>query len=147
MDIKWGGSGIEKVVFDYIESVVPKGGSILEFGAGYVSTVALKDNYDLTSVEHNEEYSKINPNTIFCGVKNGFYDLNKKLLKDRYELIIIDGFNRIEFLKHIDILKKGNKILIHDTYRESEIELAKKLAKKLKRKVTFFTDGDYWAVI
>ena len=145
--IVWGGSGIEKVVYDYITSIVPKGGTILEFGAGYVSTVALKDDYDLTSVEHNQEYANINPNTILCDIKDGFYDLDKSLLKKKYDLIIIDGFNRIEFLNHIDILKKGKRILIHDTYRDSEIELAYKLSKKLKRKVTFYTDGDYWAVI
>lgn len=145
--IVWGGSGIEKVVYDYIVNNIPKGSSILEFGAGYVSTVALMNDYDLTSVEHNQEYANINPNTILCDIKDGFYNLDKRLLKDKYDLIIIDGFNRIEFLKHFDILKKGKKILIHDTYRDKEIELANKIAKKLKRKVTFYTEGDYWAII
>lgn len=147
MEIVWGGSGIEKVVYDYIVTTIPKGSSILEFGAGYVSTVALKDDYDLTSIEHNKDFANINPNTILCDIKDGFYDLDKTLLKSKYELIIIDGLNRIGFLDNLDILRKGTRILIHDTYRDSEIELANKLSKKLRRKVTFYTEGDYWAVI
>lgn len=146
-EISWGGSGIEKVVYDYIVNLLPKGSSILEFGAGYVSTVALMNDYDLISIEHNPEFANINPNTILCDIKDGWFDLNRKHLKDEYDLIFIDGYGRLKSLDNMDIISRGKKILIHDTYREDEIELANKLSVLLNRPVTFFTEGDYWAVI
>ena len=46
-EIRWGGSGIEKIVFDHICDLLPEGKTILEFGSGWSSLIialALKRN-------------------------------------------------------------------------------------------------------
>ena len=54
--IAWGGSGIEKVVYHWIRNHVQEGSTIVELGAGHVSTKALSRKYDLYSVEHNTRF-------------------------------------------------------------------------------------------
>lgn len=144
---KWGGSGIERVVFEHIMSILPKGSKVLEFGAGASSTPALMRLYDLTTIESNKLYANINPKTIYAEDKDGEYDFKKISKLGSFDLILIDGVNRVALLDNLKVFKGCNYIVIHDTYRERETELAKALAIKLKKTVTFYTDGDYWAVI
>src|SRR3990167_6861582 len=148
--IIWGGSGFEKCVFDFIRNEIPDGCDILEFGAGYVSTNVLMKFYNLTSVEHNPEYAAINPDTILASNEtgNGWYDRSKlTMLKDKYELILIDGVNREGALNNMDIMEKARVIIIHDTDRPPLQKLGIALAEKLNKKITFYIEGDFWCCI
>lgn len=153
-EIVWGGSGIEKVVFDYILNHIPKGSVIVELGAGHVSTRALCEHYKLYSVEHNKQYiGHYKSNYIFAPNKNSieWYDvgiLKRKLPpKKDQKLIFIDGHMRHGILDHLDLFNPDAMYLIHDTYREGEIELTKKLAAALGKNYEFHTEGDYWSTI
>lgn len=152
-DINWGGSGIEKVVFDFICNKAPKGSTVVELGAGLVSTLALSSIYNLYSVEHQKEFiNKVDGvNYIYAPLVEGWYDLDvlKKQLppKEEQKLILIDGINRKRILDNMTLFNPSALFIVHDTYREEEKELAFDLAKILKREVEFHTEGDYWASI
>ena len=148
----WGGSGIEKVVYDFIRSSVHDGGVIVELGAGHVSTKMLCENYYLYSVEHNKEFLNLyKSNYIYAPIKDGWYDI--EILKDELpgihfqDLILIDGYDRKQILEHLYLFNPEAMYIIHDTYRDEEKQLAIDLGKALKREAVFHTDGDYWATI
>lgn len=148
VNVNWGGSGIEKVVYDWIVINIPIGSNIIELGAGHVSTNVLRHEYKLTSIEHNPEYANIydKVNYILTPIKNDWYDLTGIKLP-KAELVIIYGFNRKGILDNINLFNKKAKFLIHDTYRDEEIELSFNLGELLKRKPVFYTDGDFFCVI
>jgi len=147
--INWGGSGIEKVVFDFIRENVKSGSSVLELGAGYVSTKALMPYYKLTTVEHDINFKNINPNTIYAPINNGWYDtaVLDKSLAAHYDLLIIDGADRLQVLNNLHYFEKCDKIIIHDTYRDKEKQLATELKLRLNKNLEWFTNGDYWAYL
>lgn len=151
--MNWGGSGIEKVVFDFICDQIPAGSTVVELGAGYVSTQALSVPYNLYSVEHKAEFvNRIeHVHYIYAPEVDGWYDLEilKEKLppKEEQKLILIDGLNRWKIAFNMDLFNKLALFIIHDTYRREEKLLAYDLSGILKRKVTFHTEGDYWASI
>lgn len=150
---EWGGSGIERVTFEEILKIIPKGSTVIELGAGRCSTKAFSQVYDLTSVEHNEEWIGLYPNVkyIHAPMKEGWYDLEalKGRLPDKKKqrLIFIDGANRDGVLKNLNLFNRKATFMVHDTYREGEYEFSLKLAKALGRKARFFEAGDYFSII
>jgi hypothetical protein len=150
-DIDWGGSGIEKVVFDFIRERVPEGSVVLEFGAGHVSTRALSSHYELYSIESVEKYIGIytEANYVYAPIKDGWYDVKFWMFPSYYKLVLIDGpiENRLGILKHLESMNPDAVYIVHDTNRESEQKLALELGKTFKRPVTFYQEGDYWAAI
>lgn len=146
--LKWGGSGIERCTFDFILEHIPQGSRVLELGAGFCSTPALAEYYDLTSIEHQEEYAK-HPNTCLLNITDGWYDLKElaNILTHDYELIFIDGVNRAAFLQNIDMFKNIKSVLIHDTYRPTELGLAYLVAEKLNKNLYINKEGDHFAYI
>lgn len=150
-DIVWGGSGIEKVVFDFIRERIPTGATVIELGAGLVSTPALSLFYDLHSVEHDEKYlfHFDKAKYIYAPLVNGWYDrgILEKTLPLKYELVLVDGKNRELILNNMDLFNHEALYVVHDTYREPEQKTAMGLSKILKREVEFYIDGDYWASI
>lgn len=151
--MNWGGSGIEKVVFDFICDQIPAGSTVVELGAGYVSTQALSVHYKLYSVEHLPEFiDKIDGvHYIYAPEVDGWYDLEilKEKLppKEEQKLILIDGLNREKTVDHMELFNSDALYIVHDTYRRKEKLLAFDLERILKRKATFHTEGDYWASI
>lgn len=152
MDIKWGGSGIEKVVFDFILENIPEGSTIVELGAGHVSTREFANHYDCYSVEDNPDFiGHYKVKYINAPIVNDWYDINilKNSLpsKESQKLIFIDGNRRDQILNHLDLFNPDAMYLIHDTYREGMQILAKKIGERLGRDAIFYTNGDFWAVI
>lgn len=150
--MNWGGSGIEKVVFDWILENVPTGSTVIELGAGHVSTQAFAEHYKTYSVEDNPEYlGHYKVNYIYAHIVNGWYDreILQKLLppKEEQKLILIDGSNRHNVLFNLDLFNPNAIYLIHDTYRGSMVTLAENIGKKLGRITIFHENGDYWATI
>jgi hypothetical protein len=153
-DIRWGGSGIEKVLFDFISDRFDHGSDIVEFGSGYCSTGAFSTIFNVFSVDDNSKFQHLYNNVkyITAPLKNGWYDidiLNKNLPK-KYSFIFIDGptgsGNRNGIIDNITILRDV-PIIIHDTYRDPEIILSISLAKLLNKQVKFYSYGDFWAII
>lgn len=151
--ITWGGSGIEKAVFDFIRAHVPAGSTVIELGAGYVSTLALSLSYSLYSVEHKAEFiNKVEGvNYIYAPEVDGWYDLQmleeRLPAKDEQRLVLIDGLNREGILGNIDLFNPSALFIVHDTYRQYERRVAARLGKLLERDVAFHNTGDYWASI
>lgn len=152
-DHQWGGSGIEKVTFEWMLQNIPKGSTVIELGSGHCSTKALSLFYDLYSIEHNPEFANIYPNVKYLVADNasGWYEREdvKAFLppKRKQRMVFIDGTHRPGILKNLDLFNKNAKFVIHDTYREDEIKLAHDLGKLLKREPKFYDNGDYFAVI
>lgn len=157
---KWGGSGIEKCVFEFILDKIPQGSTIIELGSGYCSTKAFSTSYNLYSIEDNSSYINLFPGVhyIHAPVKNGWYDKDivKNSIPENYSLVFVDGpmgeGNRSGLLNNLDIFKDCI-FIFHDTYREPERKLAEDVAKKLNKTVTLYDttnkmdNGDYWAVV
>lgn len=149
----WGGSGIEKVTFDWILENIPKGSVVIELGSGHCSTKALSLYYELYSIEHNPEFANLFPNVKYLVTDNasGWYEREKVKEfipeKSKQTMIFIDGTHRAGILDNLDLFNPDAVYLIHDTYREIEIKLANDLSSKLNRPVKFYDNGDYFAVI
>tara|TARA_B100001564_G_C20450173_1_gene583091 strand:- start:136 stop:651 length:516 start_codon:yes stop_codon:yes gene_type:complete len=129
-------------VMNYIFTNVSKGSTILEFGSGQGS-VNLSMQYNLISVEHNEEWIGLssgeyihaeiveNPISTRFGQK-GWYDSEKLLnLPSFVDVIIIDGppgdVGRIGILDHLELLPSFSICIVDDTDREEESLLLEKL--------------------
>jgi hypothetical protein len=122
---KWGGSGIEKELFEWILQNLDPGSIIIELGSGDVSTRYLGEHYKLFSIEQNKEYLyKYNATYIYAPIENGWYDINivKKSLPSNYDMIFVDGpsgsGNRSGFADNINIFNPEVPIVFHDTNRE-----------------------------
>lgn len=127
---KWGGSGIEREVFEFIYERFPLGSRILEIGAGHCSTKIFSQFYHLTSIEDNRDYINWYESTyIHAPLVNGWYDIEilKEFLPKGYDLIFLDApsgeGNRGGFLDNIDLFLNV-PVVVHDTNREPERKLA-----------------------
>lgn len=150
-EIEWGGSGIEEMVFGFILGTIWDESTIIELGAGHVSTPALSEYYDLHSVEHDEQFINCydKPKYIHAPLVNDWYD--RKILEEKLpenaSLLLIDGINREKILDHLDLFQNIPCIIVHDTYREKEKKLAFNIAGRLGKSVKYFANGDHWAFI
>lgn len=151
---KWGGSGIEKSLFLFIEKNFPKNSTCIEFGSGYCSTMAFSTIFNLYSIDDNKEYQNkfLNVNYIHAPIKNGWYDIEilKTKMPQEYSLIFVDGpagsGNRNGILDNLSLFNNV-PFIVHDTYREEEKNLAINIANKLNKKCFFYYYDDYWALI
>lgn len=151
---QWGGSGIEKSLFDFVKSQIKKEDTIIEFGSGYCSTKAFASLCTLYSIDDNKGYQNIfdNVNYIHAPIINGWYDseIIIKNIPSQYSLIFVDGpagsGNRNGILNNLHIFKDV-PFIVHDTYRAEEERLAKNIASKLNKTCKFYNDKDYWAYI
>ena len=158
---KWGGSGIEKCLFDYILDKDEVGSTIIELGAGYCSTKAFSEFYNLYSIEENPSYVNLvsGVNYILANIKDNWYDreIVKQNIPKTHNLVFVDGpsgeGNRSGLLDNLDLFNENTIYIFHDTYREPEMLLAKDVAKKLNKTITFFDttkdmdNGDFWVVV
>lgn len=154
---EWGGSGIEKVTFDYISSKIAHGSTFVELGAGRVSTREFSKVFNLYSVEQSQEYCGIYTDTkyIHASIKNGWYDVDvlKSELPKNISGIFVDGpsgtGNRHGLLDNLDLfdLSSDAMIIFHDTYRDEERKLAANIANKLGLPIKEYSNGDYYTVV
>lgn len=155
--INWGGSGIERIVFESICELIPEGATILELGSGDVSTAAFSTKFNVISIEENAEYlGRYNSHYIHAPIVDGWYKLdvlNKILPKLKYDLIFIDApsgsGNRFGFLENIHLFNTKVPIVVHDTNREEEFKLINEISKKVKREFVCYTNkgGDNWGIV
>lgn len=132
----WGGAGITEPLFNWIRTHLPGGKHILELGSGDVSTWYLSEHYRMTSVEDQVQYLHKHPSHyIHAPLVDGWFDvavLEAQLPKD-YDLILVDGpvgsGPRAGFLKNLRLFRTDVPIVIDDTWRDVERDMAAQLAK------------------
>lgn len=135
----FGGWAIDQKVFDWILENIEPGSTILELGSGR-GTVELVKRYEVFSVEHNKSWlGYTNSNYIYSEIRNGWYDLKKEDLPENYSLLIIDGppghIGRGGFLKNLHLFNLDTTILVDDTHRRAEREIANELIDILDKEV------------
>lgn len=150
--INFGGPGISKDMFNWISEVVPEKATILEFGAGYTSTKALCDKFELISVEHNPKFIDIYQSTYIHAPLDstyGWYSREKLevLMTISPALVLVDGppgtGKRFGILRNLDLVKSAHFIVIDDTDRPNERLLAEIMAEQLSLKVNYFKNWCY----
>ena len=139
-------------VFEWIETNIAFGSTILEFGSGEGSK-RLSLNYELYSVEHNPEWiHSSNGTCLYAPIKLsdkfpgelGWYDLLsiKDKLPKKIDLMIIDGPNgsigRSGILAHTDFFTWEYPVLIDDLHRENEYQFSQELSKNLNLECIHF---------
>jgi hypothetical protein len=133
--IRYGGSGVTKEMRNYIHANILKNEIVVELGAGFVSTRFLRKRYDLWSVDEDLAYIGIykNVNYIYAPIdsKTNWYKIKSEQLPSDFRLLLIDGPSGSERRKNILsclwILNIPKTIIVDDTWRDSEMLLAKNL--------------------
>lgn len=155
-NINWGGSGIEKCLYEYVTQRIPKGAKMLELGAGLISTYVFSEYFDLYTIEQSDNWlNKYPANYIYAPISNetnwysrGFLE---NTLPKEYELVFVDGpsggGNRDGILKNLDLFNLNCIWIFHDTHRETERNLAQEFANKTNKSIKFFDGCDFWAVV
>ena len=76
--------------------------------------------------------------------------LSQQLDSD-YRVVFVDGplgeGNRIGLLDNLHLFNDNITWVFHDTFRDSEKNLVKDLAKKINKSLHFFSGCDYWAIV
>jgi predicted O-methyltransferase YrrM len=144
---EFGGSGITAELFDWIVANVPQGSTMLELGAGYVSTKFLSQKYKLYSVEDKAEFLNIFSSTyIYAPIDTNKNWYHRKALEEdlpkEYDCILVDGptgeGNRWGFLENLDLFRPDVLIIVDDTWRKAEKEMLVQLAEKTNRRYELF---------
>jgi hypothetical protein len=152
--LKWGGSGIERTLFEYILRNIPQGSKVLELGAGMCSTKAFSMFYKPYSVDDNINYIGLYDGVAYVFApreSGGWYDrtMIQSIPKD-YSMIFVDGpagHNREGILNNLDLLDLDVPMIFHDTNRKPERDLAIAVAEKMGKEIVFYDNGDFWGVI
>lgn len=135
---------IPKEAIEWILENIPKGSNILELGSGY-GTEILSKSYKMYSIEQNEDWLyKFDSNYIYATIEDGFYCKESlKSIPKIYDLLIIDGptkssGGRLGILDNLEYFYLECPILIDDTNRQDELDIANFLSVFTKRKVKTF---------
>lgn len=126
-------------LYAYIRLNFERGSTILQLGSGKMDELLLLD-YDLISIEHDENWLK--PNCIHCPIVNGYYNLPDTL--PDYDLLLIDGppskIGRGGITNHIKKFNLSRTIIMDDTNRTIEANLAEWIGKQAGRKPIYHQD-------
>lgn len=150
---------ISKELYNKILELLPNGNeTIIELGSGEGTRELLKAGYKVYSVEQDDEwvgkylpaiyiYAPINKNTGWFTVER----MKDKLPKE-YDLLLVDApiacnhkieKRRLGLLDNINLFKdlKNKIIIVDDTHRKYEKQLAEELSKDLNKSVTYHKDS------
>lgn len=112
---------------DFIKTRLNKELTIFEYGSGNSTLFYAKRVKRVVSVEHDEAwYNKIvkskpeNAEMVFCKLeKDGEYARKASLLDEKFDIIIVDGRDRVNCCIHgINALNKGGIIVLDDSERK-----------------------------
>jgi len=150
--MNFGGSGISESMYKWIKERLSGGSHILELGSGDVSTKYLSELYRMTSVEDKAEFLNRYPSHyIHAPLVNDWFDtaiLETQLPKD-YDLILVDGpvgsVPRAGFIKNLRLFKTNVPIIVDDTWREVEKQMAVDLATQ--HGYDLFVDPNWCALL
>ncbi|SEQ84810.1 class I SAM-dependent methyltransferase [Pedobacter rhizosphaerae] len=112
---------------DFIRERINKEQDIFEYGSGSSTIFYAERAKSVTSVEHDKGWfdrvkntSPGNAEMIFCQLeKDGEYAQKAKLLNRKFDIIIVDGRDRVNCCKHsIDALSSHGVLVLDDSERE-----------------------------
>lgn len=148
---------ISKELYNKIIELLPNGReTILELGSGEGTREILKAGYTIYSVEQNEKWVGQFPPAIYiyAPIKNEWFDTErmKDKLPKEYDLLLVNApvacnpsiaKRRLGLLDNINLFKnlKNKIIIIDDTNRKYEKQLAEELSKKFDKNVEYFKDS------
>ena len=151
MNLGW---TLPEKAFQWIEENIPFGSNIVELGSGYGS-LRLSKNYQLWSIEHDEAWLNICSN-IYIHAEISKFSVNgkegewynaekiKSALPNEYSLLIIDGppsaIGRNGILSHLGIFNWNCYILVDDTHRLADRNIADELASRKSLNRINFTE-------
>lgn len=132
---------------DFIEDRLNNGMEIFEFGAGN-STLWYAGRVDsVTSVEHDQEwYEKIRnkmPDNVSLYHRElkygGEYSRFPNQLEKRFDIIIVDGRDRVNCMKHsVESIKEGGIIVLDDSERAQYMKGVEFLLNRGFKKLDFW---------
>lgn len=131
---------------DFIKTRLNKELSIFEYGSGNSTLFYASKVKRVVSVEHDEAwYQKIvqekapNSEIIFTHLeKGGEYSQKAKLLGDQFDVIIVDGRDRVNCCKYsIDALSSNGVLVLDDSEREIYEEARTFLTEKGFKELPF----------
>ena len=131
---------------DFIKTRLNKELSIFEYGSGNSTLFYAKRVKRVVSVEHDEAWFKkiveekaSNAEMIFTHLeKGGEYCQKAKLLGEKFEVIIVDGRDRVNCCKHsIDALTPNCVLVLDDSEREMYQEARTFLTEKGFKELPF----------
>ena len=133
----FGGSAIGPNLFNWIIENIPHGLTILELGSG-TGTHELGKIYKVHCVEHDKNWVNKFSNLTYhyAPIKEGWYDKEwlQNLPKD-YDLLIFDGppgsIGRTKVLENLHMFNLNVPIIVDDTHRKVEKNMAEKLVNML----------------
>jgi hypothetical protein len=143
-----GGWAIGDNLFEWIINNVEKGSTIIELGSG-TGSHELGKIYNIHCIEHDERWVNKFDNITYhyAPIENGWYDKEKlKNLPKEYSLLIIDGppgsVGREKVLENLNLFKLDIPIVIDDTNRKSEKDIADNLIERLSKSHIVIKDSD-----
>lgn len=112
---------------DFIKDRITKDQHIFEYGSGNSTIFYAERAGTVTSVEHDKGWfdmiknsSPANAEMIFCELEtDGEYAKKAALLDKKFEIIIVDGRDRVNCCKYgVDALSEDGVIVLDDSERE-----------------------------
>ncbi|PWS28134.1 FkbM family methyltransferase [Pedobacter yonginense] len=112
---------------DFIKDRINKEQHIFEYGSGSSTIFYAKKAASVTSVEHDKSWfdmvkstSPPNAEMIFCKLeKNGEYAQKASLINKKFDIIIVDGRDRVNCCKYsVEALSSNGVIVLDDSERE-----------------------------
>lgn len=143
------GQPLPWVTYSFIDFIKPrlnKNLSIFEYGSGNSTLFYAKNVRRVVSVEHDEAwYHKIvnekatNAEMIFTALeKDGEYSQKAKLLNEQFDIIIVDGRDRVNCCKHsVDALSTNGVLVLDDSERDFYDEARVFLTAKGFKEISF----------
>lgn len=131
---------------DFIKTRLNKELAIFEYGSGNSTLFYAKRVKRVVSVEHDEAwFNKIvkekanNAEMIFTQLeKGGEYSQKAKLLREKFDVIIVDGRDRVNCCKHsIEALTANGVLVLDDSEREIYQEARTFLTEKGFKELPF----------
>lgn len=151
----FGGSSIDKGLYEWILNNIEEGKTILEFGSGNGSTGNLSKHYSMISIEHDSKWIGKHPSKyIWAPIVPAYnwYDttiIKRHLANKTYDMILVDGpvgeGNRWGFLENIEMFNTNVPIIIDDIHRNAELDMFRQIAEKLNKEYKQL--GENWGVI
>jgi hypothetical protein len=143
------GQPLPWVTYSFIDFIKPrlnKNLSIFEYGSGNSTLFYAKNVRRVVSVEHDEAwFNKIvnekatNAEMIFTALeKDGEYSQKAKLLNEQFDIIIVDGRDRVNCCKHsVDALSTNGVLVLDDSERDFYDEARVFLTAKGFKEISF----------
>ncbi len=143
------GWAISTKLYQWINANLEDGKTILELGSG-TGTIELTKKFKVYSIEHNENWLNLakDANYIYAPIQT--YDnyrwyslLALKTIKGlKYDMILVDGppgdVGREGFFYNLHLFNTDVPIILDDTNRGAELNLARSVAEKLNKKMKHF---------